>query len=226
MKRTGILLLLLTLFILFFYILFPKNLGKNSPVWELQERFFDEAYGGLRAEYFISMRMQKMWHEQDSIFYIWNDHDAFRMTEVYLKVDKKIADNCKIKTSGMIEWQRYDLHMLISADALTDAPICITKGFLEYNLEQTEESVRELEAAEEIDAQALLDTVLLIRREYREALYRISGAEYRKVCAGIKKAIIGLIAVWAIYLLTWGTVEMVKRNYQRKVDEAMKDFIE
>ena len=71
-----------------------------------------------------------------------------------------------------------------------------------------------------------MDTVLFIRREYREALYRISRAEYRKVCAGIKKAIIGLIAVWAIYLLTWGTVEMVKRNYQRKVDEAMKDFIE
>lgn len=45
MKRITILLILATIGILSFYVLFPKNLGEHTPIWELKERCFGEEYG-------------------------------------------------------------------------------------------------------------------------------------------------------------------------------------
>lgn len=106
MKKTCILLVLVTIAVLGFFVVFPYNLGARTPIWEIKERFFGDQYGTLRSEYFISMNKQKMWDDNLSeYFFIYSDHDIFRITEVYLKITNKIAKNCKIKSSGLIEWK-------------------------------------------------------------------------------------------------------------------------
>ena len=225
MKKTCILFAAITIFILAVYVVFPKNLGEHTPIWDIKERFFGDEYGEVRSEYFISMRMTRLWYEQQDILFIWNDHDIFRMTEVYLRVRKEIADNCKINTSGIIEWQRYDLHVLIMANALTDEPLIVQKGFDKYNLDRTEDSINEFEAATGIKADELLDTVALLRSEYKEALREISEKEYQNVCEKVKKRIRGLIIMWGVYVLIWGIVRTTEKKYQKAIDESMKDFL-
>ena len=59
MKKTGILFAAITIFILAVSVVFPKNLGEHTPIWDIKERFFGDEYGEVRSEYFISMRMKK-----------------------------------------------------------------------------------------------------------------------------------------------------------------------
>lgn len=54
-----------------------------------------------------------MWYDSKEFFYITGDSDIFRVTEVYLKVRDEIADDCKIKSSGVIERKQTDLHLYI-----------------------------------------------------------------------------------------------------------------
>lgn len=211
MKKIGILFIFITIIVLLYWIIFPKNLGKHTPIWDVKERFFGDEYGELRSEYFISMRMQKKWYEQESIFFIWNDHDIFRMTEVYLRVKKEVADNCKVNTSGCIEWKRQDWHMIICANALTDDPISVQNGFNEYSLDETEDSINKFEEATGIKACEVLDPISVIRSEYQETLNKLSEIEYRKTCAKICKAIIRLIIMWGIYGLVCMIISIVKR---------------
>lgn len=224
MKKICILLAFITAFILAFFVAFPKNLGERTPIWEVKERFFGDEYGRLRSEYFISFRIQ-MWYDQSSILYRWSDHDIFRITEVYLKVREEIADKCKIKTSGVIEWKQYGMIRCIYADALTDTPLRVSMGSGDYTLDDTEDSIEEFETATGINASELLDTVSVIRNEYREALNKISVLEYQKLWTRIEKVIMRVIVMWVIYILIWAAVRITQKVYQKKIDESMKDFL-
>lgn len=227
MKDIRNLLIFITMITLALIVIFPKNLGERTPIWDVKKRFFGDEYGELRSKYFINFNKYKeTWHGQEGILNFWNDHDSFTLKEIYLKVGEEIAKNCKIKTSGTIEWTRYDLHVLILADALTDEPLIIKKGPVEYSLDQTEDSIHEFEAATGIEAEELLDTVALIRREYREKLNAISEMEYQAICASMKKTIIKLMIMWGIYVLIWEMIRIAEKRYEKSMDDSMKDFIQ
>lgn len=225
MKKIGILLVFITASILGFVVVFPKNLGERTPIWEVKQRFFGDEYGRLRSEQFIALRMSDTWYDPNDIFYITGDRDIFKVKEVYLRVQEEIADECKIKTSGVIEWEQYGSIRCIYADALTDTPLRISIEGDNYTLDNTEESIKEFEAATGINAYELLDTVSIIRSEYREALNRVSMLEYQKLCTRIEKAIKRVIVMWVIYILVWAAVRIIQKTYQKKIDESMKDFI-
>lgn len=70
-----------------------------------------------------------------------------------------------------------------------DTPLYISIEFDKYSLDITEESTKEFETATGIKATQLLDTVSVIRNEYRRALNRISEIEYQKLCARIETII-------------------------------------
>lgn len=227
MRAIGVLLVFVSIIILGFSVVFPRNLGERTPVWEVKERFFGDAYRELRSEYFISMNMEQQWRDQNNILFIWNDGDVFRITEVYLKVKKEIANNCKITSSGIIEWKRNDLGKRILADALTDTPLRVLErhGDAEYSLDKTEDSIKEFEEATGIKADELLDTVSLIRKVYGETLNKLIEMRYQELRAMIKKSVIRVIIMWGIYAPIWGIVRTAKKKYQKEIDKSMKDFI-
>lgn len=142
-----------------------------------------------------------------------------------MEIRDEIADNCKIKTSGVIEWKQLNQHMYIYADALADTPLYVSIGFDEYNLDITEESIKEFEAATGIKAAQILDTVSIIRNEYREALNRISEIEYQKLCAKMETVIVRIFIMWGIYILVWAVIRIKEKVYQKKIDKSMKDYI-
>lgn len=227
MKDIRKLLIFITMITLALIVIFPKNLGERTPIWDVKKRFFADEYGELRSKYFINFNKYKeTWHGQEGILCFYHKNGSSEKSEIYLKVGEEIAKNCKIKTSGTIEWTRYDLHVLILADALTDEPLIIKKGPVEYSLDQTEDSIHEFEAATGIKAEELLDTVALIRREYREKLNAISEMEYQAICASMKKTIIKLMIMWGIYVLIWEMIRIAEKRYEKSMDDSMKDFIQ
>lgn len=211
MKRITILLILVTIGLLSFFVLFPKNFGEHTPIWELKERCFGEEYGELRSQYFITLSNSKLWYETNSIFYIWNDHDAFRITEVYLMVKEDIAEDCKIRTSGIIRWEKQS-HVRIEASALTEDELSVRVGMHEYRLDETADSINDFETETKMDAEELLDTIAEIRREYRSALQKLSEAEYQKVCSKIYKMIINLVVIWGIYVPFYIYIRMRRKR--------------
>lgn len=211
MKRITILLILANIGILSFYVLFPKNLGAHTPIWELKERCFGEEYGELRSQYFITLSNSKLWYETNSIFYIWNDHDAFRITEVYLMVKKDVAEDCKIRPSGIIRWEKQS-HVRIEASALTEDGLSVRVGMHEYRLDETADSINDFETETKIDAEELLDTIAVIRRDYISALQKLSAAEYQKVCSKIYGTIIYLVVIWGIYIPFYIYIRMRRKR--------------
>lgn len=224
MRKMGVLLVLVTTLILGPFVLYPRNLGEHTPIWELEERLFGEGYGGVRSEYFISLKMVKQW-DRSGTFYIGNKKDIFRLVEVYLEVRKEVAHGCKIKTSGMIEWELKGQRRKVYADALTDTPLYVSIGHEEYVLDGTEGSKRKFEAATGMDAEELLDTVSLIRNAYRETLGELSEVHYQEVCAGIKKAATTVVIMWGTYVFLWCGTRTIRKQYRKGVDESMKDFL-
>lgn len=61
MRKMGVLLVLVTTLILGPFVLYPRNLGEHTPIWELEERLFGEGYVRVRSAYFISLKMDKQW---------------------------------------------------------------------------------------------------------------------------------------------------------------------
>lgn len=118
------------------------------------------------------------------------------------------------------------MHMYIYADALSDTPLRISMGFDEYSLDTTEESIKEFETATGIEAAELLNTVSALRIEYRKVLNRISETEYQRLCARIETVIVRVFIMWGIYILVWIIARTIQKNYQKKIDESMKDYIE
>lgn len=224
MRKMGVLLVLVTTLILGPFVVYPRNLGEHTPIWELEERLFGEGYEGVRSEYFISLKMVKQW-DRSGTFYIGNDKDVFRLVEVYLEVKKEVAHGCKIKTSGMIEWELKGQRRKVRADALTDTPLYVSIEHEEYVLDGTEGSKRKFEAATGMDADELLGTVSLIRNAYRKTLRELSEVHYRQVCAGIKKAATTVVIMWGTYVSLWCGIRVVKKQYRKGVDESMKDFL-
>jgi hypothetical protein len=155
---------------------------------------------------------RKLWYETGSIFYIWNDHDIFTTTEVYLVVPNEIAEECKITDSGIIQWQKQS-SVRIDASALTDDILSVRVGMHEYSLDETEESISDFKEETGIDAEELLDTISKIRSEYISALQKLSEAEYQNVYNRIKKTIITLIVMWGIYILLYSLVWICNRLY-------------
>lgn len=211
-KKIGILLGLITALILGFSVVFPKNLGNHTSIWKLKERFFGDEYRELRTQYFITLFNRKLWYETGSIFYIWNDHDIFTTTEVYLVVPNEIAEECKITDSGIIQWQKQS-SVRIDASALTDDILSVRVGMHEYSLDETEKSISDFKEETGIDAEELLDTISKIRSEYISALQKLSEAEYQNVYNRIKKTIITLIVMWGIYILLYSLVWICNRLY-------------
>lgn len=225
MRSMGLLLVLVTLLILGPFVVYPRNMGEHTPIWELEERLFGDEYAGLRSEYFISLRMKKQWSDKSDVFYIGNKKDIFRVEEVYLEVWEDVARGCKVKTSGMIEWELKGQRRKVCADALTDTPLNVSIEYVEYELDETEDSKRKFEAATGMDADELLGTVSLIRNAYRETLKELSEEHYREVCAGIKRAATAVVIMWGAYVSIWCSVRIVKKQYWKSVDESMKDFL-
>lgn len=89
------------------FVLFPQNLGEYTLIWKLKARCFNEEYSGLRSGYFISEGSQKEWRRQTDILFIYNDHDAFRITEVYLRTVKGVAVDAEelLDTIAMIRFE-------------------------------------------------------------------------------------------------------------------------
>lgn len=210
MKGITALLVFITVSLLSIFVLFPKNLGKHTPIWELKARCFGEEYSRLRSGYFISEGSQKEWRRETDILFIYNDHDAFRITEVYLRTVKDVAENCRIKTSGIIRWEKQS-HVRIEASALTEDALSVRVGGREYSLNETTESINNFEAETGMDAEELLDTIAMIRSEYISALQKLSDAEYQKVCSKIQKTIISIAIMWGIYVPVYIYIRM-RRN--------------
>lgn len=223
MKKIGILLGLITVLILGYSVVFPKNMGNHTPIWGLKERFSGDEYRELRTEYFITLANRNLWYEMDSIFYVWNDHDIFTTTEVYLVVPDEIAEECKIYDTGIIRWYKQS-SVRIDASALTDDTLSVRIGVHEYSLDETEESISGFEEATGIDAEELLDTISKIRSEYIAALQKLSEAEYQNVYNKIKKTIITLIIMWGIYILLYSLVRICRRLYENRLDRDMKKY--
>lgn len=223
MKKMAILLGLITALILGFSVVFPKNLGVHAPIWELKERFFGDEYREVRTQYFITLSNRKLWYETNSIFYVWNDHDIFTTTEVYLVVPNEIAEECIITDSGMIRWQKQS-SVRIDASVLTDDTLSVRVGMHEYSLDETEDSISDFEEKTGIDAEELLDTISSIRSEYISDLQKLSEAEYQNVCDKIKKIIIILIVMWGIYILLYSSVRNCNRLYENRLDRDMKKY--
>lgn len=213
MKKISIFFGLVSIFLIVFGIVFPKNLGTYTPIWKLKERCLGDEYGELRSQYFITLSNKKLWQETDSIFKIWNDHDSFTITEVYLQVSEDVAENCRITQDGMIRWQKQS-SVRIDADALTVDGLSVTVGMREYFLEETEQSIIDFEAKAGIEADELLKTISEIRSEYTSALQKLSEAEYREVCRKRNKAVVNLVVIWGVYMTCYIYVRIRrKRNH-------------
>lgn len=228
MKRIGILFGLISISILFWGIVFPKSLGEHAPIWKLKERCFGNEYYELQSQYFITLSNSRLWYEEDSIFYIWNDHDIFTITEVYLQVSQEIAEDCKITTSGIIRWQKQSLpvYVRIKASALTNDALSVRVGGCEYSLDETEDSINDFEEETGIEAKELLETISKIRSEYISTLQKLSEAEYQNVWNKIYKRIMILIVMWGIYILLSFLVRIYSRFCENRLDKDMKNQLD
>lgn len=54
MKDIRNLLIFITMITLALIVIFPKNLGERTPIWDVKKRFFGDEYGELRSKYFIN----------------------------------------------------------------------------------------------------------------------------------------------------------------------------
>lgn len=224
MKKISVLLMLITAFYLYFQVIYPYNLGERTPVWELKERYFGEDYIEKRTEYFISLNKRKFWYDYDT-FFVWSDHDVFRTTKVYLEISEEVAKNCKLHTSGMIEWQSPHEHLYIHANVFTNDPLLVWFQGDEYSLDETEESIRKFETATGKNAKELLDTVHFIREEFRAALSQISETEYQNICSKIQQAIIWCAIVWGVFIFVCIVVQISKKSCEKRLDRDMEKYI-
>ena len=228
MKKIGVILGLITIFILGFLVICPGNLGGQSPVWELQRRFFSEEYAGQRTEYFITLNYLKPWaqYQENSIFYVSGKGDLFKVKEVYLKVSRDVAEDYLVSPSGTIEYRGDDPYMVLTADALTDGSLCVKMRSGQYTLDGTEETDRRFEEETGMDAGELLKTVQFIRREFRIGLNEISEAEYQKICSRIAETVRGLAIMWGIYILICCLIYLPDKIYEKRVDKDMEIFLQ
>lgn len=219
---------LITAFILGFFVVYPRYLGQRMPVWELQRRLFSEEYAGQRTEYFVSLNYLKPWakYKENSIFYVSGKGDLFKVKEVYLKVTRDVAEDYLVRPSGTIEYRGDDPCMVLTADALTDGPLSVKMRSGQYTLDGTEETDRRFEEETGMDAGELLETVQVIRREFTIGLNEISEAEYQKVCSRIAVTVRRLAIMWGIYILICCLVYLPDKLYEKRVDKDMKKFWE
>lgn len=224
MKKAIIFMVIITALVLTLTIFYPISLGNRTPVWELKERCFGDEYVELRSEHFISMRYSISWNTNDSIFYIATQDDVFSPEKAFLQVKKETAKECKILSSGMIEWCIYDYHIRIDVSAFEDNPMNIVKGFDEFTLDKTIESMKKFEEITGANACEIIDTVSLIRSEYRDSLYMLSLQEYNRVCNSRNRTIIILSVIWGVYIMICSILFITDKLCDKRLNKDMKEF--
>ncbi|MCH5280081.1 MAG: hypothetical protein J1E61_01330 [Lachnospiraceae bacterium] len=230
---------------LYWFVMYPEYLGGNIPIWEMKE-------SGLgNSEYFIDINKQYLWREIDSIFYVSGIARGSlfveEMEETWLAVNSRIVKNCKV-SDGQIQWhmdqQEQDRHEYVHvyADVLEDTPLEIkisiraddgSHSLNEYTLDETEESIRAFEEETGLDAEKYLDTIRLLREEYRADLIKLSKIQYRKAKVKVLKTLGNMSIIWGVWglfsivTLKWDMIYgLYMRKYEKKLDRYMKEFAE
>lgn len=234
-------------FILEHFVLVPYCLGKHIPVLEIKERYFEDEYIKERTEYFIDWERRKLWREIDSDFVVYaRQHSIFGPIESsWLERKNGITGSCSVRPSGSFRWSlNEDVH--IRGDVLDDTPLDITifmgsdedgNRYSKYVLDDTADSIKAFEEESGLDAKELLDTVQLIREEYRNDLNALSKNQYRKIILTAVATIWLSLCVWGIWVIicvlglnkkkVYGDIYgLYMKHYEKKLDRYMQDFLE
>ena len=234
-------------FILEHFVLVPYCLGKHIPVLEIKERYFEDEYIKERTEYFIDWERRKLWQEIDSDFVVYaRQHSIFGPIESsWLERANGITGSCSVRPSGSFRWSlNEDVH--IRGDVLDDTPLDITifmgsdedgNRYSKYVLDDTADSIKAFEEESGLDAKELLDTVQLIREEYRNDLNALSKNQYRKIMLTAVATIWLSLCVWGIWVIIcvfgmnkkkiYGDIYgLYMKRYEKKLDRYMQDFLE
>lgn len=234
-------------FFLAYFVLFPSCLGEPTPVLEIKERYFEDEYIKERTEYFIDWERRKLWQEIDSDFVVYgSSDDPFGPVESsWLKRENGITGSCTVRPSGSFSWSlNEDVH--IHTNLLEDTPLDITifmgsdedgNRYSKYVLDDTADSIKAFEEESSLDAEELLDTVQLIREEYRNDLNTLSENQYRNIMLTAMATIWLSLCVWGIWIIIcvlglnkkkiYGDIYgLYMKHYEKKLDRYMQDFLE
>ena len=216
------LIVVLTIVLCIFGIVFPKNFGKHTHLWDLEKRSYGNEYFYTRNKYFISYKYKRNWSAMSNVLRIFVQHDSLSITEAILYTTDT-DDNIVINNNGAIYWYKpYNKNIdYYKTSVAENTPIIISINNKEYNLEFLSEDLKEKYY---IDIEGKVEALNQTRNEYNRVLKLLVEEEKQRVYDRAFKTLLVISVIWIIWIIYRRATKWEKRRKDKMLDSILDEY--